>query len=191
MNGFNNMNTAAPAGNVSEQFVTQQLPVGWPWRLLVFSIALFAFALLVYFGVKIGYTAYLEGRIGDVDAALAALTGEVTQEEQEQFVNFYSQIVNLKTALDDHSYGANVFTFLEKNTIPEIQFTGAELNAADLVLVLHGQGPSIDLIGQQLAALEGAPGVSQVLLRDVKAGENVTFTITIQFSADFFRAPLT
>ncbi|MDP3975143.1 MAG: hypothetical protein Q8P88_02575 [Candidatus Jorgensenbacteria bacterium] len=185
-----NGTSGIPTNTVAEQFVAERLPVGWPWRLLVFAIALFAFSLLVYFGVKIGYTKYLEDRIVGVDAALLALSGEVTSEEQEQFVNFYSQIVNLKTVLDKHPYGGNIFTFLERFTLPEVQFVEAELDADDRVLTLRGNGPSIDIVGQQLAALESASGVARVLLRDVNVAGRVTFSLTIFFSDSFFERPL-
>ena len=180
----------APQNAVSEQFVSERLSVGWPWRLLVFSIALFAFSILVYFGVRLGYAAYLEDRMADVDAALAALTGEVTAAEQEQFVGFYSQIVNLKSVLARHTYGGNIFTFLEKYTLPEVQFTEADLNVEGLTLSLRGDAPSVEEVGEQLAALETAPGVSKVLLRDVNAVGRATFSFTVLFNDAFFDRPL-
>lgn len=189
MNGANPIGVT-PENVVAEQFASERLPVGWPWRLLVFAIALFAFSLLAYFGIRIGYSAYLDDRIVSVDAALAALSGEVTPEAQEQFVNFYSQIVNLKTVLERHPYGGNIFTFLERFTLPEVQFVEAELNADDRVLTLRGSGPSIDIVGSQLAALESAAGVARVLLRDVNAAGRVSFSLTIFFSDSFFERPL-
>jgi hypothetical protein len=189
MNGMNTT-SGAPENAVAEQFVSERLPVGWPWRLLVFSIALFAFSLLIYFGIKLGYSVYLEGRIAEVDVALAVLTGEVTTAEQEQFVGFYSQIVNLKSVLERHEYGGNIFAFLEKYTLPEVQFTEAELNAEERTLSLRGNGPSLDAVGQQLAALETAPGVARVLLRDVNAEGRATFSFTIMFTDAFFERPL-
>lgn len=189
MNGVNQM-SSAPENAVSEQFVSEHLPVGWPWRLLVFSIALFAFSILVYFGVRIGYAAYLEDRIAKVDAALAALTGEVTVAEQEQFVGFYSRIVNLESVLKKHAYGGNIFTFLEKYTLPEVQFTEADFNMKEATLSLRGNGSSVDVVGQQLAALETAPGVARVLLRDVKAAGRTTFSFSILFTDTFFERPL-
>lgn len=189
MNGVNQM-SSAPENTVSDQFVSERLPVGWPWRLLVFSIALFAFSILVYFGVRLGYSAYLEDRIADVDAALVALSGTVTATEQEQFIGFYSQIVNLKSVLDRHAYGGNVFTFLEKYTLPEVQFTEADLNAEELTLSLRGNAPSVQVTGAQLAALESAPGVAGVLLRDVNALGRATFSFTIMFTDTFFDRPL-
>lgn len=180
----------APENAVTEQFVAEHLPVGWPWRLLIFAIALFAFSLLVYFGVRFGYSSYLEGRITEVDAALAALTGEVTATEQEQLVGFYSQIVNLKSVLEEHEYGANIFTFLEKYTLPDVQFTEAELNVEGRTLSLQGNGPSVATVGAQLAALETAPGVLRVLLRDVSAEGRVTFSLIITFTEIFFDRPL-
>ncbi|MFH0806239.1 MAG: hypothetical protein V1885_00735 [Candidatus Brennerbacteria bacterium] len=189
MNGINTTN-GAPENVVAEQFAQERLPVGWPWRLLVFSIALFAFSILVYFGIRVGYSAYLEDRIVEVDAALTALTSEVTSADQEQFVGFYSQIVNLKSVLEWHEYGANIFTFLEKYTLPEIQFTEGELNAEEFTLSLRGSGVSVNIVGQQLAALETAPGVAKVLLRDVNTEGRATFSFTIVFTEAFFDRPL-
>ncbi len=187
-NGINQMG-GAPENTVAEQFVSERLPVGWPWRLLVFSIALFAFSILVYFGIRLGYSSYLEDRIADVDAAIAALTSEVTATEQDQFVGFYSQIVNLKSVLDRHGYAGNTFSFLEKYTLPEVQFTEAGLNAEELILSLRGDAPSLAAVGEQLAAFEAAPEVNKVLLRDTNAAARTTFSFTIIFRDSFFERP--
>lgn len=189
MNDINPTNSASENA-VAEQFVSERLPVGWPWRLLVFSIALFAFSILVYFGIKLGYSSYLEGRVVEVDSALSMLTSEVTATEQEQLVGFYSQIVNLKSVLEQHKYGSNIFTFLEKYTLPEVQFTEATLNMEGNNLSLRGNGSSVAIVGQQLAALEAAPGVAHVLLRDVNALGRATFSFTIVFTDTFFERPL-
>lgn len=182
--------TGAPQNTVGEQFISERLPVGWPWRLLVFSIALFALSVLVYFGVRLGYAAYLENRVAEVDARLAALTGEVSADEQEQLVNFYSQIVNLKTVLDRREYLGNVFSFLERVTLPEVQFTEAQVSTEQGSLALRGRAPSLEAVGAQLAALEAAPEVAHVLLRDVTATGEASFSLSVTFNTAFFERPL-
>lgn len=187
-NGNFAMNPGA-ASAAPDQFLSERLPVGWPWRLLVFSIALFGFSVLVYFGIMFGYAAYLEARIAGVDEDLAALTGEITPEEQERFVDFYSQIANLKTVLGRHPYGANALVFLERYTIPEVRYTEAELNVSDRALTVKGAAPSIELAGQQLAAFESAPETAEALLRDMSVEGGVSFSATVFFKDDFFSRP--
>lgn len=189
MNGNGGMGSA-PASVGADQFVSEHLPVGWPWRLLVFSGALFGLSILVYFGLKFGYAAYLEGRIASVDDRLASLTGEISPDDQERFVSFYSQIVNLKGVLDRHPYGGNTLVFLERYTVPEIRYTEAELQVEDRALTVKGAAPSIDAAGQQFTAFESAPEVEEVLLRDVSVEGGVSFSVTVFFKDAFFSRPL-
>lgn len=186
------MNGATPPVNAGERFVTEKVPVGWPWRLLMFSVVLFALAFFLYFGIKLGYGAYLDREAASVDRALETLGTQVTAEDQDRFLNFYSQIVNLKGVLDRHSFTANAFSFLERNVIDAAYFTDAEFLAGDLSLELKGAATSFDALSQQMAVFEKVAGVDHVLLSDVTIrGGGVNFTLSVFFKESFFKRPAT
>jgi hypothetical protein len=184
--------TPSPQTSVSEEFVTEKLPVGWPWRLLVFSIIIFALTLFIYLGIKFGYTSYLEGTSADLDKSLEALGNEVSVADQQQFVNFYSQIVNLKSALDQHLLSANLFSLLEQNVIGGVVFTEARFKAADETLELQGTASSFDILAQQMGMFEKVRGVDHVLLEDVSvAGGGATFKLAVFLTDEYLKKFIT
>lgn len=182
----------SPQTNVSEEFVTEKLPVGWPWRLLIFSILIFILTLFVYFGIRFGYSAYLSQQSADLDSSLEVLANEVNTEDQERFVSFYSQIVNLKSVLDRHLWSSNLFTFLEQNAIDGVVFTEARFEDTARILQLQGTVTSFDLLAQQMGVFEKSSAVENVLLDDVSVvGGTPTFKLSVYLSEMFFKKPAT
>ncbi len=185
-------NAGATAVNPSEgargEFVAERLPVGWPWRLLVFSIIIFLLVLFVYFGIRFGYTAYLEGSSAEIDHSLDALGSEVNAADQERFVSFYSQIVNLKSVLDLHFLSGNTLSFLERNVIDGVVFTGARFKATERTLVLEGSTGTFDMLAQQMGVFEKSRDVEKVFLEDtsISAG-GITFKLSVYFRDEFLK----
>lgn len=170
-----------------EQFATVQAPIGLPWRISVFAVILFAFSLFMYVGLRFGYRAYLMTQEKNLDAELESLAQQVSTDEQEQFVVLYSQIVNLKSVLDRHTFTANVFPFLERNTVEGIHFSSAEFNGKSFVMKLNGTTPVFETLAGQMAVFEKAPEASAVSLEKVNISNgNVTFTTIITFKPDTF-----
>ena len=170
-----------------EQFAPVQAPIGLPWRISVFAIVLFAFSLFTYVGLRFGYRAYLVTQETNLDAELEALSQQVSTNEQEQFVVLYSQIVNLKSVLDRHTFTANIFPFLERNTVDGINFSSAEFEGKNSLLKLNGTTPVFETLAGQMAVLGNAPEALAVSLEKVNvASGNVTFTIGITFAPDMF-----
>lgn len=178
--------------SLNEQFVSEPASIGLPWRLLVFSIVFFALSLLIYFGLNIGYESYLNSRADDLDNQLSQLSSSISQKDQQQFVGFYSQIVNLKTALNSHVFSANIFPFLEKNTLPQTFYTEAKFNAPSAGLELQGRAVSLEKLAQQLAQFEKAPELQSAILKSTNFNQNSTidFTMILTFQTDFLSKPI-
>lgn len=175
----------------TETFTPETAATGWPWRLLATAVLFFAFVIFVYVGLRFGYGPYLDTQVTTIDASLASLSKTVTATEQEQFVNFYSQIVNLKTVLDKHVFTSNALAFLEKTTTGPVYYTSAEADVSALGLKLRGVTTSFDALAGQIAVLEKTTGVSRVVLDDVKfTSTDVTFVLSVVFTTDFFKNQL-
>lgn len=176
--------------NVSEEFVTEALPVGWPWRLLVFSIVIFAFTAFAYLGLHFGYLNYLENTVKSLDQSLADLASSVGVEKQQKFVGIYSQLVNLKTVLDQHPYTSNALKFLEANVLPPVYFTEATVQAPESVLLLRGVTNSFDNLAAQVSVFQRATGVVGILLSNVSIqGGNIGFEVDVSFDPSYFLKP--
>ncbi len=176
---------------LNEEFLTESLPVGWPWRLLVFSVVFFSLSLLSYFGLRIGYRSYLESESKRYDGELAKLSTTVSSDQREEFTSFYSQVFNLRSVLERHPFSSNAFRYVEKHTINAVYFTSAQVHVADAKLTLQGVATGFDAIAQQLSIFNKAPNVVRVSLSQVGLqGDAVNFTVEITFTLDFFRRPV-
>ncbi|MFH0712535.1 MAG: hypothetical protein V2A55_01625 [Candidatus Jorgensenbacteria bacterium] len=174
-----------------EQFVAETIPVGFPWRLFIFSFTLFVFTIFVFFGLKFGYTAYIEKRAENLDRKIENLTQQISQEDQQNFIIFYSQLVNLEKVLNRHGFTANTFGFLEENTLGNVYYSNAQFFSLENSLRLTGIAASNKTLVDQLSLFDGKKEVSRVNLNQMSAAESggVAFDVTISFKEEFFKNP--
>lgn len=170
------------------ELASEKVAVGWPWRLLLFGLFVFALSLFAYFGLRFGYQNYLQNQIEFYDGELKKLTSRVSAEDQERFVTFYSQLFNLQRILEDHPYSANVFRYLEKSTVPTVYFSDALFRRADNTVVLKGFGGNFDDVSGQLAIFEKSPEAAKIILNNVSLQrEGVSFSVSVTFQPEFFK----
>ena len=165
----------------------ENVSVGWPWRLLLFGFFVFLLSLFVYFGLRFGYQNYLQNQIEFYDSELQKLTSQVSAEDQDRFVTFYSQLFNLQRILEDHPYSANIFRYLEKNTVPAVYFSDAIFRRSENSVSLKGFSKTFDDLSGQLAILEKSSEAAKVTLNSVSLQkEGVSFAVSVAFRPEFF-----
>lgn len=190
MNGL--PDTQATQAGMGNQFATETPAAGLPWRLMVFAILFFVFAIFVYVGLKFGYESYLTTRNDKLIADTKSLAKDISSDDQNQFVNFYSQVFNLKKVLSTHSFTANVFNFFENKVASDVYFTDAIYNGANSRLDVDGVALSNNALVQQLSVFDTAPEISEAVLTQMKydpAGR-VLFGIRLKFNNAFFAQSL-
>ena len=175
--------------NVTEQFMEpERLPVGWPWRLFLFSLILFALALFVYLGIIWGYEPYLRAQRQSLDQKITEIGGVINESDRENFVNFFSQLVNLQDLLNSHIKGSNIYSFLEKNTNQGVYYEGGNLSVAERYLRLDGIARSYDNLIQQLVAFEQAPEIERVILQESQtADKGVRFSLQLVIKPELLK----
>lgn len=175
---------------VSEEFLTEKLPVGWPWKILVSGVFLFSLTVFIYIALQFGYSAYLSAEEKKVDTLTTQLEKQVTAEDRTSFVNFYSQVVNLKQVLSQHLFSYNVFSFLEKSTLPTITYTSAAMDNDAHSLTVEGVANAFDAVAGQVAVFEEQPEVLLASLEKVTlTGAHAVFSIKVTFLDSFFEKP--
>ncbi|HXF43990.1 MAG TPA: hypothetical protein VNK70_00780 [Candidatus Paceibacterota bacterium] len=175
---------------LKDQFIDEVIPVGFPWRLLTFSFIIFLFSIFIFFGLKFGYTSYLDGQTAALDKKIEELGSRISADEQARFVLFYSQLANLKKILDDHGFSGNIINFLEKQTLGQIYYTDAAFSADRGELALKGFAASSEALVYQLALFDNAPELSSVILNQTNADrQGVSFAVTLGFKPEFFERP--
>ena len=166
----------------------ERLSAGWPWRLFLFSVLIAATSLVAYVGMEFGYKFYLQSQIQAKDQAIKDLTQKVSEQDQEKFINFYSQMANLKVLLDEHIIVSKIFPFLETNTNKLVYFNVLDFNFKDRRLSLEGFAQSYEILAQQLEALNRAPEVNQLLVNESQTqGNIVKFRLSFVLKPEFFK----
>ncbi|MEK7114653.1 MAG: hypothetical protein AAB832_01165 [Patescibacteria group bacterium] len=163
----------------------ERLPVGWPWRLLLFTAVVFGTVVFLYFGVVFGYKPFLNSRAKGLDKEIASLTDSIGEEQQKDFISFYSQLVNIQNLLANHAAASKLFDFLEKNTHQQVNYLSLNLSLTEKNLKLDGNAPDYKVLVQQLELFRRAPEINQVFLEDSKLGEgNIRFSIRLMFKEE-------
>lgn len=174
-----------------DQFAPAQAPLGLPWRLSLATGALLLVTLLIYVGLRFGYRTYLEKQESRLTANLETLAEQVSSEDQEQFVTLYSQIVNLKTVLDQHRFAANIFPFLEREVVSGVFFTAADFDATSRRLRLDGAAASLEALAVQVAELGKAAEVESITVdKTTLSGSSANFSLSIIFKSSSFARPI-
>jgi len=163
---------------------------GTPWRLLVASLILLVLVVLIYCGMNFGYEPYLSNQIQKYDKQLASLTSNMSEQDQQASLAFYSQLYNIKNLGSNHVYASKIFDALEKNTLIGVRVTNVQVAMGSGGLQMTGLAPSFDTVVQQVAAWKNDSMVSSAILESSKtapATGGTTFSIRVSFIANAFK----
>lgn len=158
--------------NISEKLGPERVAVGWPWRLVLFSLLVLVTVIVVYLGLELGYKIYLNSQIKNKDEAIQRLSQSISQEEQKRFIDFYSQLANLQRLLDDHVFISKVSPFLEANTNRLVYYDFVDLRLKERRLDLGGVAQSYGVFAQQLEAFNRAPEVERLAVNESQSVGN-------------------
>lgn len=139
---------------------------GWSLGLLVFSGGILLFALVVYFGLTLGYEPYLNGQVATLNGQLNTLARSVSSDDQAKLVTFFSEITNLKTILNNHVVFSRFLTWLEQNTEANVYYTNLSFSSNNLVSLTVMASSESD-VNQQIAIFEAAPAVKSATFSGV------------------------
>lgn len=164
--------------------------LGFPWRVFVFSAFLFAFALFIFLGLKVGYGSFLNAQASGLDADIEELAGRVDSEGQSNLISFYSRLANIEGVLKEHRFAANALDFLERSTLPGVYYSAAVFSDEELSLTLDGAARSVaDVVGQ-FSVFDAAPEVKESALGGVSFDNfEIRFGATVVFKEGFFEKP--
>jgi hypothetical protein len=170
-------------------FITEKGSVGFLWRLLAFSGLVFGLAVLAYLGMLIGYEPLLQKQSEELDKKISDLSRVISKEDQETLVNFYSQIVNLRTLLDEHVAFSKILTLLERNTNQNVFYTRARFNKDTRQLELEGVARDYTELVRQMEAYRQLKEVDNFLLTDSEQAEGgINFRLQLRLKPEAFKA---
>lgn len=189
-----------------DQFKSEDYTIGWSWRLFIFSVVVFAAAVLLYLGMTVGYLPALDSQISDVKKKTDEINSSINAADKEKLFNFYSQVFHIQDLLQGHLLSGRLLGFLEQNTNKNVFYDSLSFNAETALLELSGGAASYgDLVGQ-LEAFRRQSVVTSILLAgsknngatlqgqqgqeagsEVAAKGAVSFTIKLSFNKQFLK----
>ncbi len=174
--------------NFPEKLGPERVVVGWPWRLLLFSLLVLVTVAVLYVGLDFGYKIYLNAQIRARDAAIDKLSQSIPKEEQDKFINFYSQLANLRYLLDSHIITSRIFPFLEANTNRLVYYNFVDMKLKESRLDLEGVAQSYGIFSQQLEAFSRAAEVERLVVSESQSINGaVKFRLYLILKPDVFK----
>ena len=159
----------------------------WPWKMFSFTLLIVGLVVVLYFGLKIGYAPYLESRITGLDSEIDQLTRQIPEEDQENFITFYSQLANLQSLLKKHVQPSGLFSVLEKHTSTRVYFTTLDVQVSDRRIGLEGVATSYDALSDQLAEFGKVPEIVKFSVSESQALDGrVRFRILLFLAPSVF-----
>ena len=164
---------------------------GFPWRALIIAVVVFGLSVFLWAGMKFGYVPYLDAQISKADNQFNELSSSISADEQEQFVDFYSQLYNIDTLARSHTYPGVFFDFLETYTYPTVLLTGARIEVSDSQVRIEGVAANYSTLTDQIAMYRSHPSVISVSLdtsrtRDPSETSGTNFSLKLIFQPSYF-----
>jgi len=155
------------------------------WRLLTFMIFVFSVFLISYFGLIFGYKTFVVSQIDKKDKKIAELAAEIPSEQQEDFLEFQFQLINLQNILREHIMASKFFPLLEANIHSQVSLANIDLNIEESQAVIEGVAVSYEALSEQLKAFGNIPEILSYKIN----GSNLTEDNKIRFDTTLTLSP--
>lgn len=154
--------------------------VGW-------GVFVLACCIVFYGGLEWYYIPSLQHESVSITAEMNQLfKTEIPRDKRDAVMQAYSQVLNIKKLLAGHTYFSHVLIWVEHNTLPNIFIDTMSVSLDRNTIELTGRGPDSTSIAEQIAAFEGADGVSRVVLTDAQFNTiPASFHMTIYLNPGF------
>jgi len=163
------------------------LPSGTPLKFLTFSFFLFLASVLAYIGLSAGYRTFLNNEISKLEESIDELRFQISVDQQENLVKFFSQVSNVEDLLDNHVATSNVFPILEDNTHSKVAYEGVNVFVDDKRVLIDGVAETFDALVSQLTIYESVPEIERVILRSsTRTGSIINFKVELTMDAEVF-----
>ena len=112
----------------------------------------------------------------------------IPKEDQDTFLKFQFQLINLKTLLQKHRLNSKFFSVLETNANRSVQYRSLDLNVLAGRVTIGGIAPSYSVLAEQLAAYDRMSEVLRYQISSARAAENgiIDFNVTLFLNPTVF-----
>ncbi|MEK7138482.1 MAG: hypothetical protein AAB787_03170 [Patescibacteria group bacterium] len=164
-------------------------------QLLLLSTLLFLLSAASYVGLSFGYKAYLEKSINESKDQIAEFSEQIPLDDQIKLINFYSQLLNLKSLLASHVNLSPTFPWLETNTQINTSFSNFRFDRKGNALSLSATSKTFTDMAEQILAFETLKDqVLKVEVSNISSKANIwQYNLDLALSPSFltqFQVPI-
>lgn len=167
------------------------LPSGTPLKFLTFSFFLFLASILVYVGLSVGYRTFLNSEISKLEESIDELRFQISVDQQENLVKFFSQVSNVEDLLNDHVVTSNLFPILQDSTHSKVAYSGMDVSVDNRKVLIDGVAETFDALVSQLTIYESVPEIERIVLESSsRTGGVINFKVELTMVAEAFEFKL-
>lgn len=156
-------------------------------QLLLLSTLLFLISAASYVGLSFGYKKYLESSIQKSKQEIADFSQQVSLEDQAKLINFYAQLLNLKSLLNSHIKLSPVFAWLETNSQINTYFQNFRFDRKTNSLSLSATSKTFTDMAEQILAFENLKEqVEKISVSNISSKTNIwQYNLDLTLSPSF------
>jgi hypothetical protein len=144
--------------------------------LTVFLVFLLSYFLLIFYKSKL---------TEELSAAETKLTRTAEERAlEERIIVARRRIQDWSQLASKHPLPLRVFELLEKNTHPQVWFTGFKLDLEHEIMTLEGEAATFEVLGQQLLILEQQELIKGIALSEVSVGKEREIAFNLLLTLD-------
>ena len=155
---------------------------------LILTVGFLLLVVLIYFGLT-GYKNNLVEEQRDLEERLMELTNQRDLGMEDDFIELKTGIEDLRKILENRLYSSKLFEFLEEITLPQVQFTGLEVDLSQAKLSLKAEAVDYLTLAKQVVALEEDSRIEKTDLSEVnlETSGRIASNLRIELNPDFLR----
>jgi hypothetical protein len=142
----------------------------------VFLIFLISYFVL-YFNQK-----KLNRELSEIEKALQKSPAQESLEKELE--NWQKKINDFGLLLSRHKFTTNLFDYLEKSTLPRVNYSKFRLDPEKGVLVLSGQTDNFETLGQQILIFKNQGFIKNLNLTEISIAEKGKINFEFQLILD-------
>lgn len=139
---------------MSDNVIYQQKDNSWMVNVL-FYFMVAALVLVIFLYTIFSFKVYREGqKITDIEKKISVYGSQEEKEHEKQVFDDKKKIDDFASLIAEHKLSANIFNFLEANTLPGVVFSSFAMSSVKNELRLSGQSGDMATLGRQFQTFE-------------------------------------
>lgn len=154
---------------------------------MVLGFLILAVSIAALVGILL-YKQFLADGVQAAKTELRDLEAGFDQAQIEEWTSTARSIDLAKETLKNHAYISNIFSFLERNTLPDVRFTTFSFDSNSNTVRLGAQAKSYAALAQQKGILEADPVIENLAIGNFRLTPKggVDFDLEVTFNSSIF-----